>query len=118
MNQNRTLVFSFGHIPREIGGKQHSGLSQVMWRLANEINKIKSHYKVIFVSTDIHEDYSSLQQTEVVGWNKKLLTDDQLGELILTEYTFLRRPIYMIKEKAFIGNSKKNVSEIKAALSE
>ena len=52
------------------------------------------------------------------GWNKKLLSDDQMGELILTEYTFLRRPIYLINGLAHIGNSKKNVDSIKAALSE
>ncbi|HAQ70180.1 hypothetical protein N9A49_01725 [Salibacteraceae bacterium] len=78
-----------------------------------ELDKIKAQegsYEAIFNKRAI--------KFREQGWNKKLLTDDQLGELILTEYTFLRRPIYMIKEKAFIGNSKKNVSEIKAALSE
>lgn len=52
------------------------------------------------------------------GWNKKLLTDDQMGELILTEYTFLRRPIYLINGSPYVGNSKKNVADIKAALNE
>lgn len=52
------------------------------------------------------------------GWNKKLLSDEQMGELILTEYTFLRRPLYVINGKPFVGNSKKNVAAIKSALSE
>ena len=52
------------------------------------------------------------------GWKKKLLSDEQMGELILTEYTFLRRPIYVIDGTPYVGNSKKNVAEIKAALNE
>jgi glycosyltransferase involved in cell wall biosynthesis len=72
MNNKKTVI-SFGHIPREIGGKQHSGLAQVMWRLANEINRIKSDYKVIFVSTDIYNHKSKIQNTDVIGWNPKLL---------------------------------------------
>tara|TARA_B110000879_G_C11118725_1_gene490758 strand:- start:324 stop:1556 length:1233 start_codon:yes stop_codon:yes gene_type:complete len=73
MFNNKKTVISFGHIPREFGGKQHSGLAQVMWRLANEINKIKSDYKVIFVSTDIYNHKSKIQNTDVIGWNLKLL---------------------------------------------
>lgn len=90
MTQNRSLVLSFGHIPLEIGGKQRSGLSQAMWRLANEINKIKSHYKVMFVSTDIYADYSKLQQTDVLGWNNRLLVKYALINPVLTvKYIFI-----------------------------
>ena len=70
-----------------------------------------------------HGSFESLLNKRAIkfreqGWNKKLLSDDQMGELILTEYTFLRRPIYIIDGDAYVGNSKKNVAEIKAALSE
>jgi arsenate reductase len=44
----------------------------------------------------------------------KLLKDNKLTEkdfkqLILEEYTFLKRPVIIIEDEIFIGNSKKNV---------
>ena len=87
---SKKLVISFGHIPREIGGKQHSGLSQVMWRLANEINKLNSHYLVTFVSTDVHSPKSRIQDTEVIGWNKRILFKYSLNNpIFLCKYFWL-----------------------------
>ncbi len=52
------------------------------------------------------------------GWKEKDLSDDQFKELILTEYTFLKRPIYFIDEEVYAGNAKKTVEAIKSKLSE
>jgi arsenate reductase (glutaredoxin) len=38
------------------------------------------------------------------------LTDIDYKQLILDEYTFLKRPVIIINDKIFIGNSKKNYS--------
>lgn len=52
------------------------------------------------------------------GWNTRTLTEDDYRSLILKEYTFLKRPVYIIDDEVFVGNSKATVEAIKAALSE
>lgn len=49
------------------------------------------------------------------------LADQELSEadykkLILEEYTFLKRPVVVVGEEVFVGNSKKVVAAAKAAL--
>jgi len=66
-------ILTFGHIPKFLGGRQSSGLSYVMWKIASTINQTKTDLKVVFVSTDIFIDNSKIENTEVLGWNKKLL---------------------------------------------
>ena len=52
------------------------------------------------------------------GWNEKELTDSDFKELILKEYTFMKRPLYFIDDEVFAGNAKKTIEAIKANLSE
>lgn len=42
---------------------------------------------------------------------EKELSEDQIRELILGEYTFLKRPVLVADEIVFAGNSKKVVAE-------
>ncbi len=44
------------------------------------------------------------------------LTEQDYRQLILEEYTFLKRPVVIVDEKIFIGNSKKNVENLVAFL--
>lgn len=48
--------------------------------------------------------------------NKKELTEAEWKSHILSEYTFLKRPVVIINGKSFLGNSKKTVEAAKAAL--
>lgn len=41
------------------------------------------------------------------------LTEKDYKQLILDEYTFLKRPVIINKNEVFVGNTKKNVSNIK-----
>lgn len=52
------------------------------------------------------------------GLHEKTLTDLDYRDLILGEYTFLKRPVYFIDEDVFAGNAKKTVEQIRARLSE
>ncbi len=52
------------------------------------------------------------------AWN---LAEQDLGEKdyranILKEYTFLKRPVFVIDDQIFIGNTKANVAALKEAL--
>lgn len=46
------------------------------------------------------------------------LSETQIRDLILQEYTFLKRPVFMVDEKIFVGNSKKNVEALKEEINE
>ncbi len=51
------------------------------------------------------------------GLNTQVLDEDDYKRLILEHYTFLKRPVIIIDEKIFIGNSKKVVAAAADALS-
>lgn len=46
------------------------------------------------------------------------LTEADYKHYILDHYTFLSRPVFIINNKIFIGNSKKNIEAVKTALHE
>lgn len=48
----------------------------------------------------------------------KNLTEVDYKHLILEHYTFLSRPVFILNNKIFIGNSKQNVEAVKIALNE
>lgn len=48
-----------------------------------------------------------------MGLHEKALTEKDYKKLILEEYTFLKRPVIIIKKEIFIGNSKVTVAEAK-----
>ncbi len=70
---------------------------------------------------DEHGSYEALfnkraMKYRAMGLNKEELTEDQWKKHILSEYTFLKRPVIIIGEQSFIGNSKKTVAAAKEAL--
>lgn len=46
------------------------------------------------------------------GWHEKELSDKDYRKLILSEYTFLKRPVFFVDDKVYIGNSKKVVNQL------
>jgi len=50
------------------------------------------------------------------GLKEKTLTEDDYRDLILDEYTFLKRPVIWIDGEIFVGNSKKVTAAAVAAL--
>lgn len=51
-----------------------------------------------------------------MGLNEMTLTEADYRSYILQEYTFLKRPVFIIEGQAFAGNSKKVVASIKEAI--
>ncbi|MEE9373211.1 MAG: ArsC/Spx/MgsR family protein [Saprospiraceae bacterium] len=45
-----------------------------------------------------------------MGLQLKQLSQEEMAELITSEYTFLKRPVIQIGNKVFVGNSKKVVA--------
>lgn len=50
------------------------------------------------------------------GLNEKKLTEKDYKKYILEEYTFLKRPVLVYKNKIYIGNTKANVEAMQNAL--
>jgi arsenate reductase len=72
---------------------------------------------------DLSKNYESIFNKRAKLFSEKNLKDVALTELeyknfILENYTFLKRPVIITGEKIFIGNSKKNVLELKKHLGE
>ena len=65
--------------------------------------------------------YESLFSRIALKYKSMGLKDKKSGEkdyrdLILGEYTFLKRPVFIAGNKIFIGNSKKNIDSLKEYL--
>ncbi len=70
---------------------------------------------------DLTDSYEALFSRRAQLYRKKGLADQVLTEadykrLILEHYTFLKRPVIIVNDRVFIGNSKKVVAEAKKAL--
>ena len=51
-----------------------------------------------------------------MGLNNQELSESDYRQYIIDEYTFLKRPVLILEDKIFIGNSKKVVTEAKESL--
>ena len=50
------------------------------------------------------------------GLKDKKLSESDYRELILEEYTFLKRPVVFVNDKIFVGSEKKTVENLKTVL--
>lgn len=51
-----------------------------------------------------------------LGLNEQKLTEADYRKWIVEEYTFLKRPVLLLDDQIFVGNTKKVVAAAKAAL--
>lgn len=73
----------------------------------DEMKKMAGSYEALFSRVALK--FRSL------GLNKMTLGEKDYRKYILEEYTFLKRPVMVVKGKIFIGNSPKNVEAAKQA---
>ena len=50
------------------------------------------------------------------GLKNKKLSEEDYRDLILEEYTFLKRPVVFVNDQIFVGSEKKTVEGLKAVL--
>jgi arsenate reductase len=74
----------------------------------DEMKKKAGSYEALFSRRALK--YKSM------GLNKKKLTENDYRNLILEEYTFLKRPVAIVGDEIFIGNTKGVVEQLKKAL--
>lgn len=53
---------------------------------------------------------------KAMGLNERKLTENEMKRYILEEYTFLKRPVILINDKIYIGNSKSTIENAKIDL--
>jgi arsenate reductase (glutaredoxin) len=56
------------------------------------------------------------QKIKLMGLDVKNLTEAECRKLILEEYTFLKRPVIVVGNNVFVGNSPATVSAVNEAL--
>ena len=74
----------------------------------DEMARLAGSYEVLF--SRIALKYRSM------GLNEMKLTEKDYKKYILQEYTFLKRPVFIIGKEIFIGNSPKNVALVKSKI--
>lgn len=73
-----------------------------------EMKTLAGSYEALFSRTAMK--YKSL------GLNDKILNEEDYKNYILEEYTFLKRPVTILGNQIFVGNSKKTVAALIEAL--
>ncbi len=73
-----------------------------------EMKKMAGSYEALF-------SRRALKYKEM-GLKDKKLTENDYRDLILDEYTFLKRPVTILNGKIFVGNDKKTVQALKQAV--
>ena len=68
------------------------------------MHKLSGSYESLF--SKVARKYRAL------GLNEQNLSEEDFKKYILEEYTFLKRPVFIIDNQIFIGNSKKTVAVI------
>ena len=71
---------------------------------------------------ELSGSYESLFSRKAMKFRSRGLSDMELLEhdyrrLIHEEYTFLKRPVFIVEDQIFIGNSKKEIDRLRQALS-
>ena len=74
-----------------------------------EMKKMAGSYEALFSRRAI--------KYKEMGLKDKALTEKEYRDLILEEYTFLKRPVAILNNTIFVGNEKKTVGALKKALS-
>jgi arsenate reductase len=73
-----------------------------------EMHKLSGSYEALFSKKAV------LYKT--MDLKNKSLTEDDFKRYILEHYTFLSRPVFIINDKIYIGNTQQNILQVMKAL--
>lgn len=99
-------------------------MKEVSWPESNDSQDIKKQPLTANQLESLYEhtgSYEALFNKRAQLYRKRKLNEQQLTEndykeLLLAHYTFLKRPVFVIDDKIFVGNAKKTVESLKEAL--
>ncbi len=116
-NRSMKKVYHLGncstcqHILDELkwdGASQEIRSEKITETQLDEMAKMAGSYESLFSRRAI--------KYKTMGLKDKALKETDYKSLILEEDTFLKRPVFIIDEEIFIGNSKKAVDAVQRAL--
>ena len=99
-------------------------LNEVNWEgQLQEIRTEKISEEQLDQMAKMSGSYESLFSRRAMKYKSMRLKDKVLSEadyrqLILEEDTFLKRPVFIVNDKIFVGNSKKTIEALSSALNE
>jgi arsenate reductase len=73
-----------------------------------KMRELSGSYKALFSK--------KAQLYKSMDLKNKSLTEDDYKKYILEHYTFLSRPVFIIKDKIYIGNTQQNMLQVMKAL--
>lgn len=74
----------------------------------DEMKELSGSYESLFSKRS--------RQYRARGLHERSLSESEMRSLILEEYTFLKRPVLLLDNQIFIGNTKKVVEQAKETL--
>ena len=75
---------------------------------------LKELYKITYSYESLFNKRA--QMLKKLNLNINLLNENDFKKLLLSHYSFLKRPVLLINRKIFAGNSKKNIEEAEIEL--
>ena len=75
----------------------------------DEMKELSGSYEALFSK--------KAQLYKSLNLKSQVLTEADYKKYLLEHYTFLSRPVFIINNKIYIGNSQKNIKEVTAVLS-
>jgi len=66
--------------------------------------------------TDSYDSLLNKRARKLSEYKGQDLNEENLKSMILEEYTFLKRPVFLLDNEIFIGNAKKTVESLKTKL--
>ncbi len=66
--------------------------------------------------TDSYESLLNKRARKLSEYKGQELSEEKLKSMILEEYTFLKRPVFIFENELFVGNSKKVIESLKTKL--
>ena len=92
------------------GQLQHIRTEKIRAEQLDQMAKMSGSYESLFSRRALK--YKSM------GLKNKSLIETDYRQLILEEDTFLKRPVFIVNDKIFVGNSKKTIQALSSALNE
>ncbi|MCG8183116.1 arsenate reductase family protein [Tenacibaculum piscium] len=88
--------------------KQEIKTNKITVNQLEEMRKLTDSYESLFNKRARLYKEKDLKNKEI--------SENKYRDFILEEYTFLKRPVFIVDDKIFIGNSKKVIETLKEAV--
>ena len=70
----------------------------------------------LFAHTQSYEALLNKRAQKLKAFDTSILKEEKIKELLLSHYTFLKRPVLVYKGQLFIGNAKATIEAAKVAV--